>query len=53
MTKKSRYKFKCLENKKSFQGEIKSIFHIFLRAFIETNKTVLEGEGLTLSKVAQ
>ena len=27
MTKKSRQKFKYLENEKSFQGEIKSIFH--------------------------
>ena len=29
MTKKSRQKFKYLENKKRFQGEIKSIFHHF------------------------
>ena len=33
MTKKSRQKFKYLENKKSFWGEIKSIFHYFQRAF--------------------
>ena len=29
MTKKSRQKFKYLKNKKSFYGEIKSIFHNF------------------------
>ena len=29
MIKKSRQKLKYLENKKSFQGEIKSIFHNF------------------------
>ena len=29
MTKKSRQKFKYLENRKSFSGEIKSIFHHF------------------------
>ena len=29
LTKKSRQKFKYLENKKSFQGEIKTIFHHF------------------------
>ena len=29
MTKKSRQKIKYLENEKSFQGEIKSIFIIF------------------------
>ena len=29
MTKKSRQKFKYLENEKSFYGEIKSIFHYF------------------------
>ena len=33
MTKKSRQKFKYLENKKSFWDEIKSIFHHFQRAF--------------------
>ena len=32
MTKKSRQKFKYLENKKSFWGEIKSLFHHFYRA---------------------
>ena len=29
MTKKSRQKFKYLENKKSFEDEIKNIFHHF------------------------
>ena len=38
MTKKSRQKFKYRENEKSFYYEIKSIFHHFQRAFIETNK---------------
>ena len=33
MTKKSRQKFRYLENKKSFWCEIKSIFHHLLRAF--------------------
>ena len=32
-TKKSRQKFKYLENEKSFWGEIKSTFHHFQRAF--------------------
>ena len=32
-TKNSRQKFKYLENKKSFQGKIKSIFHHFQKAF--------------------
>ena len=40
MTKMSRQKHKCLENKKNFQDEIKSIFHLFYRAFIEPNKTL-------------
>ena len=30
MNQKSRQKSKYLENEKSFSGEIKSIFHIFL-----------------------
>ena len=38
MTKKSKQKIKYVENEKSFQDEIKSIFHLFLRAFIEANK---------------
>ena len=33
MTKKSRQKFKYLENKNIFSGEIKSIFHNFQMAF--------------------
>ena len=33
MTKKWRQNFKYLEKEKSFQGEIKSIFHYFYRAF--------------------
>ena len=33
MTKKSRQKFKDLENEKSFYSEIKGIFHLFERAF--------------------
>ena len=33
MTKKSRQKFKYLENRKSFWREMKSIFHHFYRAF--------------------
>ena len=33
LTKKSIQKFKCLENKKSFWGEIKSIFNHFQSAF--------------------
>ena len=33
VTKKSRQKFKYLENEKSFWGEIKIIFHQFWRAF--------------------
>ena len=37
MPKKSRQKLKYLENEKSFQDEIKSTFHHFWRAIIETN----------------
>ena len=49
MPKKSRQKFKYLENEKSFQDEIKSIFYNFLRAIIEANKKgFLEGESPTL-----
>ena len=33
MTKKSRQKFKYVENEKSFQGEIKGIFYHFLKRF--------------------
>ena len=37
LTRKSRQKFKYLENKKSFYVEIKSIFHHFKRAFCSQN----------------
>ena len=37
MVKKSRQKFKYLENEKSFQGEIKSIFIIFKGLSFEQN----------------
>ena len=40
MTKKSRQKFKYLENEKSFQYEVKSIFHHFWKVFIEANKKI-------------
>ena len=39
MTKKSGQKSKCMKNEMSLLDEIKSIFHHFKRAFIETNKT--------------
>ena len=43
MPKKSRHKFKYLDNEKSFQDEIKSIFHHFERAIIEANKKIYFG----------
>ena len=43
MPKKSRQKFKYLEYEKSFQDEIKSIFHHFWRTIIEA--IFLEGES--------
>ena len=50
MPKMSRQRFKYLENKKSFQDEIKYIFHHFWRALTETNETIfLEGESPTLN----
>ena len=50
MIKNSRQKIKDLDNKKSFQNEIKINFHHFQRALIEVNKTIfLEGEDQTLS----
>ena len=50
MIKKSRQKFKYIENKKSFEDEIKSIFHYFGRAIIEANqKDFLEGQSPTLT----
>ena len=51
MPKKSRQKLKYLENEKSFQDEIESIFHHFWRAIIEANNFFLEGERLTLSSL--
>ena len=48
MPKKSRQKFKYLENEKSFQDKIKSIFYQFRRAIIEAKKFFLEGESPTL-----
>ena len=39
MSKKPRKKIKCLENGKSFSGEMKNIFHHFERPFIEANNT--------------
>ena len=44
MPKKSKQKFKYLENEKGFWDEIKSIFHHFLRAIIEAITIFLEGE---------
>ena len=49
MPKKSRQKFKYLENEKRFYDEIKSIFHHFWRAIIEANKkNFFEGKSPTL-----
>ena len=49
MIKTSRQKFKYLKNEKTSQYEIKIIFHPFLRAFIEANKThILEVQSPTL-----
>ena len=42
MLEKSRQKFKHLENGKSFQDEIKSIFHHFEWVIIEANKKIFE-----------
>ena len=48
MNEKSKQKFKYLENEKSFQDEIKSIFRHFWRTIIEANKEFfLEGESPT------
>ena len=49
MPKKSRKKFKYLENEKSFQDKIKIIFYHSWRAIIEANKFFLKGESPTLS----
>ena len=50
MIKKSRKKIKHLENEKSFEDGIKTIFHHFERAFVEINKIhfLLEGASPTL-----
>ena len=49
MTKKSRQKFKYLENGKSFQDEIKSIFIILKGLSMkQTIEFFLEGESPTL-----
>ena len=49
MTKKSRQKFKYVENEKSFWDEIKNIFHYFWKTSIEANNNFfLKGEGTIL-----
>ena len=49
MPKKSRQKFKYLENEKSFQGKMKSIFHHFSGTIIGANKKKnLESESPTV-----
>ena len=45
MIKMSRQKFKYLENEKSFEDEMKSIFHHFKRTFIEANNKKKFSEG--------
>ena len=54
MTTKSKQKFKCRENEKSFSDEIKSIFHHFSRTIIEANKKKLFFEDKTpiLNKIS-
>ena len=52
MTKKSRQKFKYVENEKSFWDEIKSIFQHFCKAIIKVNNFFLEGESPTLKQDA-
>ena len=51
MSKKSRQKFKYLENEKSSYDEIKSTFHHFRRAIIEakSKEMFLEGESPPLT----
>ena len=46
MTNKSRQKLKYLENKKSFLGEIKSIFIIFKGVSVAKNRLRLESAPL-------
>ena len=48
LTKKSRQKFKYLDNKKSFRDEIKSIFHHFLKDF-SVAKNCLRPESASLT----
>ena len=48
MAKKSRQRLEYLENEKSFEDEIKTIFHYFRRAIIEANKFFFQGESPTL-----
>ena len=48
MAKKSRQRFEYLENEKSFEDEIKTIFHHFRRAIIEANNFFFQGESPTL-----
>ena len=43
----SRQKFKHRENEKSFQDEIKSIFHHFQRVLLKQTKFFMEGDSLT------
>ena len=50
MTKKLLQKLRYLENEKSFEDGIKSIFHHFSRAFSQANNiNFLEGESPTLN----
>ena len=50
MTKKSRQKLKYLKNKKSLQGEIKSIFIFFIGFSLKQIKQIsLKGENPTLT----
>ena len=44
MPKKPRQKFKYLENKKSFEDQIKSILHHFWRAVIEADNNFFFGK---------
>ena len=48
-TKKSRQKCKYLENKKSFYGEIKNIFHHFQKDSIVAKNSLRLPEGASLT----
>ena len=51
-TKKSRQKFKCLENEKRFEDEVKNIFHYFKKVSLkQTKQFFLTGESPTLSSI--